>query len=386
MRDTGITNWRGRGLSPSQSFAGSAESALSAEPTSDTLMEEIYTHRYTAVSQRNTREILPQRVRRLLRRMLRLLPLVRHPRRRHHRSHRGHCPDHPQKPVLRIPRIPDAPPTHRHTRQRIQRNRQLRIHDIYTHGIYELGTSTNDMYSHLATVEVQQPKTWKTLLQKKPEERHPHIYKASQQVVLEAERDPIGSLTKYFNIEADLQTLKDVQRLSDDIARLETAVDNVRRREDDMIAHINPPQFITKIYADEFWNKLNVCHVGLTVPYPIYRFEYTSPGGKENRAVTVTLDTPTLDALSETLERKIRWAWPEGGERTLMTAQLRQRIKERDNYTCQNPGCGNSIMRERILILEVVHKVPLSEGGNNEPDNLQTLCWRCVRGRNLRLA
>ena len=260
------------------------------------------------------------------------------------------------------------------------------VHDIYTHGIYELGTSTNGMYSHLATVEVQQPKTWKTLLQNKPEERHPHVYNSSQQVVLEAERDPIGSLTKYFHIEADLQTLKDVQRLSDDIARLETAIDNVRRREEDMIAHISPPQFITKNYADEFWNKLNVCHVGLTVPYPVYRFEYTSIGGKENRAVTVTLDTPTLDALSETLERKIRWAWPEGGERTLLTAQLRQRIKERDNYTCQNPGCGNSIMRERILILEVVHKVPLSEGGNNEPDNLQTLCWRCVRGRNLRLA
>lgn len=259
------------------------------------------------------------------------------------------------------------------------------IHDIYTHGIYELGTSTNGMYGHLATVEVQQPKTWKTLLRKKPEERHPHVYNSSQQVVLEAERDPIGSLTKYFHIEADLQTLKDVQRLSDDIARLETAVDNVRRREDDMIAHINPPQFITKHYADEFWNKLNIYHVGLTVPYPVYRFEYTSLNGKESRAVTVTLDTPTLDALSETLERKIRWAWPEGGERTLMTAQLRQRIKERDNYTCQNPGCGNSIMRERILILEVVHKVPLSEGGNNEPENLQTLCWRCVRMRALRV-
>ena len=125
----------GEGLSPSQSFAGSAESALSAEPTSDTLMEEIYTHRYTAVSQRNTREILPQRVRRLLRRMLRLLPLVRHPRRRHHRSHRGHCPDHPQKPVLRIPRIPDAPPTHRHTRQRIQRNRQLRTRHLHARNL-----------------------------------------------------------------------------------------------------------------------------------------------------------------------------------------------------------------------------------------------------------
>lgn len=27
------------------------------------------------------------------------------------------------------------------------------VHDIYTRGIYELGTSTNGMYGHLATVE-----------------------------------------------------------------------------------------------------------------------------------------------------------------------------------------------------------------------------------------
>ena len=116
------------------------------------------------------------------------------------------------------------------------------VHDIHARGIYELGTSTNGMYSHPRHRRVQQPqKPWKTLLQKKPEERHPHVYEASEQVVLEAERDPIGSLTKYFHIEADLQTLKDVQRLSDDIARLETTIDNVRRREEDMIAHINPP-------------------------------------------------------------------------------------------------------------------------------------------------
>ena len=97
-------------------------------------MEEIYTHRYTAVSQRNTHEI-PQRARHLLRRMPRLLPLVRHPRRRHHRAHRGHCPDHPQKPVLRNPRIPNTPATHRHTRQRIQRSRQLRTRHLYSRNL-----------------------------------------------------------------------------------------------------------------------------------------------------------------------------------------------------------------------------------------------------------
>ena len=98
-------------------------------------MEEIYTHRYTAVSQRNTREILPQRARPLLRRMPRLLPLVRHPWRRHHRAHRGHHHDHPQKPVLRNPRIPDAPPTHRHTRQRIQRDCQLRARHLHSRNL-----------------------------------------------------------------------------------------------------------------------------------------------------------------------------------------------------------------------------------------------------------
>lgn len=48
------------------------------------------------------------------------------------------------------------------------------------------------------------------------------------------------------------------------------------------------------------------------------------------------------------------------------------RIKARDCYTCQNRQCG-----KRTLDLHVDHIIPLSQGGSEEDDNLQTLCVDC---------
>jgi 5-methylcytosine-specific restriction endonuclease McrA len=62
-----------------------------------------------------------------------------------------------------------------------------------------------------------------------------------------------------------------------------------------------------------------------------------------------------------------------------MTADLREAVKQRDNYTCQK--CGNSVLKEPNLLLEVDHIIPVAKGGKTEPDNLQTLCWRCNRAK-----
>ena len=250
-------------------------------------------------------------------------------------------------------------------------------HELYTRGYYELGTSTAGMYSHLATVERAQPKKGQPA---GPElVYHPHVYNASPEIVVGAEGDPIGSLICYFNLDPTPRTLDDVQRLGFDIARLEGAIENTQRREHEMLTFINPPQFVVKYFAKEFWKQLNAYRVQFEIPYPVYRFENKSLSVQGNRAVTVTLNTPTIDALLETLDRKIRWAYPEIPQRTLMTAQLRQRVKERDNYTCQNPGCCASIVRNRNLLLEVAYILPPAQGGSYEPDNLRTLCWRCSR-------
>ncbi|MFB9072289.1 HNH endonuclease [Citricoccus parietis] len=65
------------------------------------------------------------------------------------------------------------------------------------------------------------------------------------------------------------------------------------------------------------------------------------------------------------------------GQRALMTARLRNFIKDRDNHTCQN--CSISLTKEPHLLLEVDHIVPVSKGGLSTIENLQTLCWKCNR-------
>ena len=122
----------------------------------------------------------------------------------------------------------------------------------------------------------------------------------------------------------------------------------------------------------------------ITVPYPVYVFEYVSAGGNSSQRTTVTLDPPTIDALIETLSQKIRWRKSAAGQRALMTSWLRNSIKARDNHTCRY--CSVSLAAEPHLLLEVDHIIPVSKGGLSTPDNLQTLCWRCNRTKSNKVA
>ena len=60
-------------------------------------------------------------------------------------------------------------------------------------------------------------------------------------------------------------------------------------------------------------------------------------------------------------------------QRNLMTPDLRKRIMERDNYTCQI--CGK-YMPDRIG-LQIDHIIPVSKGWKSDEGNLQVLCSRC---------
>lgn len=251
------------------------------------------------------------------------------------------------------------------------------VAEIRAQGSFELGSSITGQYAHLATFE--NTSNWNYQRDRNVAEYEPHVHNASLQVVRNASMDPLKYLMKYFNIKADKETLADVQRLAEDISRLEEAVANVQHRETEIVARINPPPFVLERYADEFWSLVGVNLSPITVPYPNYKFQYVSAGGNSGQTVNIDLDTPTLDALSETLVQKIRWAKSAAGQRALMTARLRGQIKDRDHHTCQNLSCGISVAAEPNLLLEVDHIVPVSKGGLSEPGNLQTLCWRCNR-------
>ena len=67
------------------------------------------------------------------------------------------------------------------------------------------------------------------------------------------------------------------------------------------------------------------------------------------------------------------------GQRALMTAELREKIKKRDKYTCRK--CHISTKKEPHLLLEIDHIIPISKGGITTESNLQTLCWKCNRSK-----
>lgn len=250
--------------------------------------------------------------------------------------------------------------------------------EIRSKGSFQVGASSSGSQAHLA--QSQNTSQWNYRRDRNVANYQArNVHNCSLQVVRNASADPLKYVMKYFNIKADEPTLGDVERLSESIVRLEGAVSNLQQREASITHTFNPPRFILKHYKQEFMSQVGVEVTPLTVPYPVYVFEYVSAGGNSGQKATVTLNTPTIDALIETLGQKIRWRKSAAGQRALMTAKLRGSIKARDNHTCKI--CSVSVAAEPHLLLEVDHIVPVSRGGLSIPENLQTLCWRCNRSK-----
>jgi hypothetical protein len=257
------------------------------------------------------------------------------------------------------------------------------VSEIRRRGSFSLGASSTGTHADLATFQ-------NTSRHKYRRDRNeanyqaPNVHNCSLQVVRNAKAAPVKYVMKYFSIKADDAHLADVEKLGEDITRLEDAVNNLEQREASITKSFNPPAFILNHYADAFMTHVGVELSPISVPYPVYVFEYVSAGGNSAQQTTVTLNTPTIDALIETLSQKIRFTNSAAGQRALMTSKLRNLIKTRDKHTCRY--CSVSLAAEPHLLLEVDHVIPLSKGGLSTLDNLQTLCWRCNRTKSNKVA
>ena len=66
-------------------------------------------------------------------------------------------------------------------------------------------------------------------------------------------------------------------------------------------------------------------------------------------------------------------------KRKTIPPKLKLKVLKRDNYKCLI--CGKSPSTHPELSLEVDHILPVSKGGINDLENLQTLCIYCNRGK-----
>lgn len=113
--------------------------------------------------------------------------------------------------------------------------------------------------------------------------------------------------------------------------------------------------------------------------FPTFTLTYTSPKGRSHLEHSVYFNSVKISEILNKIETLYDKKSFITTQRKMMTANLRQQILERDHYTCQK--CGNNRMKEPNLLLEIDHIIPVSKGGLTEPNNLQTLCWKCNRSK-----
>lgn len=206
-----------------------------------------------------------------------------------------------------------------------------------------------------------------------------NVYSASLRVVRNASEQPIKYLCKYFDIKPTEENLNQLEEIGTNISRIENTVENLEQRKNEIQSEFNPPKFIIKYYMKELLDKTGMKVPNINIEYATYTFEYVSAGGNSSQKSTITFDSRTVEAVSEYISERIKYKKSAKAQRALMTNELRNRIKRRDNYTCQI--CGASIMEQSLLLLEVDHIIPVAKGGLTTPDNLQTLCWKCNRSK-----
>lgn len=207
----------------------------------------------------------------------------------------------------------------------------------------------------------------------------PNVHACSLQIVRRASEEPLKYLCKYFNIKPNKANLQQVQEIGDNISRMENTISNLQARQDELTRDFNPPKFILKHYYKELMSQIGVNLPEINVEYAQYVFEYVSAGGNSAQRSTIELDGQTAEALAQYLDAKIKYGKSAKRQRSLMTNALRTAIKKRDYYTCQM--CEASTAQQSLLLLEVDHIIPISKGGLSDPDNLQTLCWKCNRSK-----
>jgi len=88
-------------------------------------------------------------------------------------------------------------------------------------------------------------------------------------------------------------------------------------------------------------------------------------------------ENPVEDSNNDVLNGSIK----EYTHKTSRSISLRTRflVLQRDNFKCCM--CGASPAKNPSVVLHIDHIIPWSKGGENVPDNLQTLCADCNIGK-----
>lgn len=203
------------------------------------------------------------------------------------------------------------------------------------------------------------------------------VVSCSSSVVANSRLNPTKYVLKYSNIEQVMDDVEKLDYISEFMSKREIFIKEMQNVS--MQISTKLPAFY-RYFVDK--NKLAyvVCDIDFNITSirrPFLYFRYVSPAGRSCSENRIVLDTFSVQQIIGEISKFLDKNGHIKMQRGIMSNDLREAIKLRDNYTCCN--CGNSIYDEPNLLLEVDHIIPISKGGKTEASNLQTLCWRCNR-------
>lgn len=203
-----------------------------------------------------------------------------------------------------------------------------------------------------------------------------YVQNCSHEVQSRARNAPSSYLMKYANLNYDEDTLHDLKYCYDFVVSMELFQSYVANLSQQIYSCL--PRYYRR-FIDVYTLVFTVCSLKKQFSFtpPVFIFCYTSPAGRNCSETCIPIDSDLLEELIDVISLKLTKTEFTKMQRRLATPALKEAIKMRDDYTCCE--CGNSIYKEPNLLLEVDHIIPISKGGKTEPDNLQTLCWKCNR-------
>lgn len=217
-------------------------------------------------------------------------------------------------------------------------------------------------------------------------EKSKFVHNCSASICKNASDQPFKYLCKYFDIKVSEESLSSFESVLNDFEAAEQGVLLLRQEREDIVESISSsiPKLIYMFSRAKLVKKLGFEEIDFsTLYFPAFTFQYVSAGGNSSSNCEITMDVDNLNRFVTYLSTLVKYRNSVAGQRALMTSSLREKIKERDNHTCQS--CGVSIHEEKHLLLEIDHIKPLSKGGETTEDNLQTLCWKCNRSKGAKI-
>ena len=216
-----------------------------------------------------------------------------------------------------------------------------------------------------------------TLMAEKHDECAFHQTKEfSRSVIEKAKQNELKYLCKYFNVSTNEKTVDAMKYLSNTYTCIENNFVYVNTHIENIVNEVKHKiPFLVRIITFDIVDKIGIKNRIKYVEYPTYCFFYRSRAGKVYKEHIVVLTPGKLNAFVKEMNGEIAYRKTVNYQRSLMTDALREKIKKRDNYTCQI--CGASTYDFPDLILHIDHIKPVSKGGLTEESNLQTLCAQC---------